>query len=261
MKKVGLLLIGALVALLSLAPVAGAHAKRHHVRAVTVCGMVDETSALPATLVLATGGAKRVTIQNTKPVTLPAEVVAGADVCARAKLVRTTPGQPKTKVLAAIKIRPAASVSATGPATITPAGQITVATLSFAFPAGFVLSPKIVDGTKVKAFGTAAAADGAITLKRVTRVRAHHKARGHFKARKATPSATVAGRVSDLTPATATTAGSLKVGGITLAIPAGKVLRPKVANGAFVAATGVVKADVLTLKRVAVLSKAITPVV
>ena len=40
MKKVTILFVGALAALLSLAPVAGAHGKRH-ARTVTVCGIVD----------------------------------------------------------------------------------------------------------------------------------------------------------------------------------------------------------------------------
>ncbi len=86
MKKVTILFVGALVALLALSPVAGAKGKRH--RTVTVCGIVDGTSALPTTLVIATGGTHTVTIQNSKPVTLSADVVVGADVCARAKRVR-----------------------------------------------------------------------------------------------------------------------------------------------------------------------------
>jgi len=121
MKKLTILFVGALVALLAASPVAGAKGKRH--RTVTVCGIVDATSVLPTTLVLATGGTRTVTIQNSKPVTIPADVVTGADVCARAKVVRN-PDHTRTKVLLAVKVRPAASVEATGPVTLG-SGQIT----------------------------------------------------------------------------------------------------------------------------------------
>jgi len=156
MKKVTILFVGALVALLALSPVAGAKGKRH--RTVTVCGIVDATSTLPTTLVIATGGTHKVTIQNSKPVTLAADVVVGADVCARAKVVRNA-DKTRTKVLRSVKVRPAASVEATGPVTLG-SGQITVATLAFMFPSGFTLSPKITDGKVVRAFGSAATADG-----------------------------------------------------------------------------------------------------
>ena len=96
MKKVTILFIGALAALLSLAPVAGAKGK-HHARTVKVCGIVDATSALPTTLVLATGGTRLVTIQNSTPVELTADIVPGADVCAKAKLVRTAPVAPAAR--------------------------------------------------------------------------------------------------------------------------------------------------------------------
>ena len=56
-------------------------------------------------------------------------------------------------------------------------------------------------------------------------------------------------------------AGSITVGGITLPIPAGKVLRSKVAIGAFVTASAKVKTGVLTLKKVKVESRAVTPAV
>ena len=251
MKKLTLLFVGALMALLALSPVAGAKGKRH--RVVTVCGIVDGTSALPSTLVIATGGTRTVTIENSKPVTLTADVVVGADVCARAKVVRNADGT-RTKVLRAVKVRPAASVVATGPVTLG-SGQITVATLAFMFPDGFTLSPKITDGKVVKAFGSAATADGPIVLKRVAKKRFGHRVHAN-KAVKAA-SAIISGRVSDLSAATATVAGSLKVGGITLAIPAGKVLRAKVQDGARVTAWAVVKDDVLTLKRVVVTQRAV----
>jgi hypothetical protein len=250
MKKVTILFVGALVALLALTPVAGAKGKRH--RTVTVCGIVDATSTLPTTLVIATGGTHKVTIQNSKPITLAADVVVGADVCARAKRVRNVDGT-KTKVLLAVKVRPAASVDATGPVTLG-AGQITVATLVFTFPNGFTLSPKITDGKVVRAFGSAATADGPIVLKRVAKKRFGHRVHANKSVKAA--SAKISGRVSDLTPATATDPGSLKVGGITLAIPAGKVLRPRVVNGARVTAWAVVKTDALTLKRVVVTQRA-----
>jgi hypothetical protein len=264
MKRVTILFIGALAALLSLAPVAGAHGKRH-ARVVSVCGVVDATSALPGSLVLATGGTKKVTIANTKPVALSADIVVGADVCARAKLVKAAApaarkSSARTKVLVSVKVRPAAFVQARGPVTLG-AGSVTVATLTFAFPDGFTLSPKITAGKVVKATGTAAAADGAITLKKISRVSRHHGHHRTFRGVSRSESATIAGRISELTPATATTAGSLKVGGIMLVIPAGKVLRASVADGAFVAAGAKVKTGVLTLKRVAVLSKAVTPAV
>jgi hypothetical protein len=254
MKKVTILFVGALVALLALSPVAGAKGKRH--RTVTVCGIVDGTSALPATLVIATGGTHKVTIQNSKPITLSADVVVGADVCARAKRVRNADGT-RTKVLAAVKVRPAASVQATGPVTLG-SGQITVATLAFMFPTGFTLSPKITDGKVVKAFGSAATADGPIVLKRVAKKRFGHRVHAN-KANKSVKaaSAIISGRVSDLSAATATVAGSLKVGGITLAIPAGKVLRAKVQDGARVTAWAVVTDGVLTLKRVVVTQRAV----
>jgi hypothetical protein len=264
MKKVTILFIGALAALLSLAPVAGAHGKRH-ARVVSVCGIVDGTSVLPGSLVLATGGTKKVTIANTKPVVLGADIVVGADVCARAKLVKAAApaarkSAARTKVLVSVKVRPAAVVQAQGPVTLGE-GSVTVATLTFGFPAGFVLSPKITAGKVVKARGTAAAADGVITLKKISRVSRHHGHHRTFRGVSKSESASIAGRISDLTPATATTAGSLKVGGITLVIPAGKVLRASVANGAFVAASAKVKTGALTLKKVAVLSKAVTPAV
>ncbi len=260
MKRVTILFIGALAALLSLAPVAGAHGKRH-ARVVSVCGVVDGTSALPGSLVLATGGTKKVTIANTKPVALGADIVVGADVCARAKLVRTAApaarkSGAKTKVLVSVKVRPAAVVHARGPVTLG-AGSVTVATLMFGFKPGFTLSSKITAGKVVKATGTAAAADGVITLKRISRVSRHHGHHRSFSGVSKTESASIAGRISDLIPATATAAGSLKVGGITLVIPAGKVLRAKVANGAFVAASAKVKTGALTLKKVSVLSKAV----
>jgi hypothetical protein len=154
-------------------------------------------------------------------------------------------------------VRPAAAVEARGPVTLG-ASQITVATLVFTFPAGFVLSPKIVDGKVVKAFGTAATAGGPIVLTKVKR-NGHHS-RGHSSA-PATASAEIAGRVSGLTAATATAPGSITVGGIPLVIPAGKVLRAKVTDGAFVSAKAVVTDGVLTLKKVKVLSKAVTPAI
>src|SRR4029079_2288611 len=97
MKKLTTLLIGAMVALLALSAVADAK-KRHRARTVTVCGIVDAASTLPSKLVIATGGTRTVMIENSKPVTVPANVVAGADVCARAKRVRNADAT-KTKVL------------------------------------------------------------------------------------------------------------------------------------------------------------------
>jgi len=255
MKKLTTLLVGALMALLLLAPVAGAKAKRH--RTVTVCGIVDASSALPGTLVIDTGGTKQVTIQNSKPVTVPAGVVAGADVCARAKIVRT--GATKTKVLLNVKVRPAATVVATGAVTLG-SGKITVATLDFIFKAGFTLSPRITDGKTVRAWGSAATPGGDLMLKRVHRVRVGHARVKHPpKAPKAArpASAIISGRVSDLTPATAAADGSVTVGGIILVIPAGKTLRPRVANGARVTAWAVVKNDVLTLRRIVVTQRAV----
>jgi len=58
-------------------------------------------------------------------------------------------------------------------------------------------------------------------------------------------------------PATATTAGSATVGGIILVVPAGKVLRPRVANGARATAWAVVKNCALTLRRVVVTQRAV----
>jgi hypothetical protein len=254
MKKLTTLLVGALAALLLVAPVAGAKAQRH--RTVRVCGIVDAASTLPTTLVIGTGGTKQVTIQNSKPVTVPANVVAGADVCARAKIVRT--GATKTKVLLNVKVRPAATVVATGAVTLG-TGMITVATLDFIFKPGFTLSPRITDGKTVRAWGSAATAGGDLMLKRVHRVVVGHSRVKHPKgARPAKPaSAIITGRVSDLTPATATTAGSATVGGIILVVPAGKVLRPRVANGARVTAWAVVKDGALTLRRVVVTQRAV----
>ncbi len=264
MKRVTILFIGALAALLSLAPVAGAHGKRH-MRVVSVCGVVDATSDLPGSLVLATGGIKKVTIANTTPVALGADIVVGADVCARAKLVKAAAptarrGVARTKVLVSVKVRPTAFVRAQGPVTLGD-GSVTVATLTFAFPAGFTLSSKVMAGKVVKATGSAAVADGVITLKKISRVSRHHGHHRTFRGVSKSESASVAGRISDLTPATADTAGSLKVGGITLVIPVGKMLRTSVANGAFVAARAKVETGALTLKRVAVLSLAVTPAV
>ena len=267
MKKVTILFIGALAALLSLAPVAGAKGK-HHARTVKVCGIVDATSALPTTLVLAPGGTRLVPIQNSTPVELTADIVPGADVCAKAKLVRTAPVAPaarhkssatKTKVLVSVKVRPAATVQAQGPVTLG-TDSVTVATLTFVFPAGFTLSPKVTAGKVVKATGCAALPDGVITLKKLSRSGRHGHSRSHGRSRK-NESATISGRVSALTAATATTAGSITVGGITLPIPAGKVLRSKVAVGAFVTASAKVKTGVLTLKKVKVESRAVTPAV
>src|SRR5262249_55249977 len=155
------------------------------------------------------------------------------------KVVRNA-DKTRTKVLRSVKVRPAASVEATGPVTLG-SGQITVATLAFTFPNGFTLSPKITDGKVVKAFGSAATRDGPIVLKRVAKKRFGHRVHANKAAKAA--SALISGRVSDLTAATAADAGSLKVGGITLAIPAGKVLRAKVANGARVTAWAVVMND------------------
>ena len=214
---------------------------------------------------LATGGTKKVTIANTNPVDVSLPLV-GADVCAKAKLVRTVAPAVKvnhahrvtfTKVLVSVRVRPAALVAAQGPVTLG-SGSITVATISFAFPTGFVLSTKITAGKVVRATGVAALPDGAVTLKRVSRVSRRHGHHHTFRGVSKKESASVAGRVSDLAPATATTAGSVKVGGITLMIPAGKVLRASVANGAFVAASAKVVTGALTLKHVAVLSKAVT---
>jgi len=106
----------------------------------------------------------------------------------------------------------------------------------------------------VRAFGSAATADGPIVLKRVAKKRFGHRVHA-TKAAKAA-SAIISGRVSELGAATATAVGSLKVGGITLAIPAGKMLRAKVQDGARVIAWAVVKNDVLTLKRVVVTQRA-----
>ena len=196
-----------------------------------------------------------VTIQNSKPVTLPAGVVAGADACARAKLVRSA-NPKRTKVLLNVKVRPAATVDATGSVTVG-SGQITVATLVFTFPPGFTLSPKVTTGKFVRALGSVATAGDPIVLKRVVRKRfGHHMHRKQLRAAKA-GSAVIGGRVSDLSPANATTAGSLKVGGITLVIPAGKMLRPRVANGARVSAWAVVKNGALTLRRVVVTQRAV----
>ncbi len=210
MKKVTILFIGALAALLSLAPVAGAKGK-HHARTVKVCGIVDATSALPTTLVLATGGTRLVTIQNSTPVELTADIVPGADVCAKAKLVRTAPVAPaarhkssatKTKVLVSVKVRPAATVQAQGPVTLG-TDSVTVATLTFVFPAGFTLSPKVTAGKVVKATGSAALPDGVITLKKLSRSGRHGHSRSHGSSSK-NESATISGRVSALTAATAT---------------------------------------------------------
>ncbi len=83
----------------------------------------------------------------------------------------------------------------------------------------------------MKAFGSAATADGPIVLKRVAKKRFGHRVHANKGAKAAkAASALISGRVSDLSAATATVAGSLKVGGITLAIPAGKVLRARVAG-------------------------------
>jgi hypothetical protein len=254
MKKLTTLLVGAVVALLALAPVAGAKTKRH--RTVTVCGIVDMTSTLPTTLVIGTGGTHKVTIQNSKPVTVPAGVVVGADVCARAKRVRNADAT-KTNVLLKVKVRPAATVVATGPVTLG-TGKITVATLDFIFQPGFTLSPRITDQKVVRAWGSAATAGGDLLLKRVHRVRVGHARVKPHPAKMVKPgSAIIAGRVSDLSPATATDPGSLAVGGITLVIPAGKVLRPKVKDGARVIAWAVVKDGALTLRRVVVTQRAV----
>jgi hypothetical protein len=263
MKKLGIMLIGALVALLSLAPIAGAKSK-HHNRSVKVCGIVDATSTLPTSLVLATGGTQRVTIANTNNVVLDAGIVVGADVCAKAKRVATPAAPtarnhkstPKTLVLVSATVRPAASVEAQGPVTLA-ADSATVATLVFTFPAGFVLSPKVTDGKVVKAVGFAALPDGVITLKRLKRVSRHHGHSRTFSGVSTKESAVIVGRVSDLIPAGATTAGSLSVGGIALVIPAGKVLRASVADGAFVTAKAGVTTGALTLKKVHVLSRAV----
>ena len=59
-----------------------------------------------------------------------------------AKRARQRP--QRTKVLLNVKVRPAATVDATGRVTLG-SGQITVATLVFTFPTGFTLSPKITD--------------------------------------------------------------------------------------------------------------------
>ena len=267
MKKVTILFVGALAALLSLAPVAGAHGKRH-ARTVKVCGIVDASGVLPGTLVLATGGTKLVTIANTNNVVLDAGIVVGADVCAKAKLVRTVApaarashankAATRTKVLVSAKVRPAASVEAKGAVTLG-AGQITVATLVFTFPDGFTLSPKITDGKVVKAIGSSAVAGGPIVLKKVKRNSHHGRSARHTSP--ATASAQIAGRVSGLIAAGPTTPGSVMVGGIPLVIPAGKVLRASVADGAFVVASAKVKDGVLTLKKIKVLSKAVTPAV
>jgi hypothetical protein len=266
MKKLGIMLVGALVALLSLAPIAGAKSK-HHNRSVKVCGIVDATSTLPTSLVLATGGTTRVTIANTNNVVLDAGIVVGADVCAKAKRVATPAAPaarhhkstPKTLVLVSATVRPAASVEARGPVTLA-ADSATVATLVFTFPAGFVLSPKVTDGKVVKAVGFAALPDGVITLKKLKRVARHGHSRT-FSGVSTKESAVITGRVSDLVPADATTAGSLKVGGIALVIPAGKVLRTSVADGAFVTAKAGVTTGALTLKKVHVLSRAVLPAV
>ena len=253
MKKLTTLLIGAMVALLALSPVADAK-KRHRARTVTVCGIVDAASTLPSKLVIATGGTRTVMIENSKPVTVPANVVAGADVCARAKRVRNADGT-KTKVLLNVKARAAATVKATGSVTVA-ADKITVATLDFMFKPGFTLSPRITDGKVVRAFGSVATAGDPIVLKRVAKLRFGHRAHAKKAAKNVAGSAIITGRVSDLTAATPTTTGSLKVGGITLAIPAGKVLRAKVQDNARVTAWATVKNGELTLRRVVVTQRA-----
>jgi hypothetical protein len=254
MKKLTTLLIGALVALLALTPVAGANGKRHRARTVTVCGIVDASSTLPSALVLATGGTRKVTIQNSKPVAVPANVVAGADVCARAKRVRNA-DPAKRRVLLNVRARAAATVQATGSVTVG-ADRITVATLDFLFKPGFTLSPRITNTRLVRAFGSVAVAGDPIMLKRVAKLRFGHRVHAKKAAKSVAGSALITGRVSDLAAATASAAGSLKVGGIAVASPAGKVLRATVQDGARVTAWATVENGELTLRRVVVTQRA-----
>ncbi len=262
MRKQTVLLAAALATTLAVAPAvadaSGGDNGGHHGK--KVCGIVDATSTLPTSIVLNLPGTKVATIANPAPgVVLPAEVVAGADVCAKVRKVRNLDGT-KSKVLKAIKVLPAAIVTAKGPATLG-VGTITVGSLLFTIPDGVTLPPTVIDGSVVKVTGEAAVAGGPLML---TKLRASMKKHGksHHNGGSKGTQIEITGRVSEpLTPADALVPGSITVGGIVLTIPAGKTLKAKVAVGARVRVSaklvGVAPAvPVLTVKKIKVLAKA-----
>lgn len=250
MKRLGLLLVAALTALLAVAPIASAHQGRKLGRARAFCGAVDPSST-SAALVLFTGP-RKVTISNPRNVpTTGAD--PGAEVCVLARRARTG-GQMKSWILVRLRVQPSAIVTAVGPVTVG-SGFVRVATLTFTVPSGKTLPASIVNGDKVVVIGKIATPGAPLTLARIRELRmramAHHGRKLKIKTRVA-----ILGNVTALTPATATSAGVLQVAGIDLSIPPKKTLRKRVAVGARVVANAVLSASVLTLKRVHVVRRA-----
>jgi len=244
-KRLGLLLVAALTALLAVAPIASAHQGRKLGRARAFCGAVDPSSALPATLVVFTGP-RKVTIANPRNVpTTGAD--PGAEVCVLVRRARAG-GQMKSWILVRLRVQPSAVVRAVGPVTIG-SGFVRVATLTFTVPAGKTLRSTIENGDTVVVIGKIATAGAPLTLARIRELRVRAMAH-HGRKPKVKTSVLILGNVTALTPATATAAGTLQVAGIDLSIPPGKTLRKRVAVGARVVAKAVLSSSVLTLKRV-----------
>ena len=121
MKKLTILFVGALVALLSLAPVAGAKGKRH-ARTVTVCGIVDAYER-PADDARARDGRhaaghdpEHERRRRCRPASSPAPTSAPrrSSSAPRPGRSRRATRQRPTKVLVSVKVRPAATVEAQG---------------------------------------------------------------------------------------------------------------------------------------------------
>jgi hypothetical protein len=250
-KRLGLLLAAALVALMAVAPIASAHHGRKLGRARAFCGSVDPSSALPGTLVVFTGP-RKVTIANPRNVPTTG-AVPGAEICVLVRRARAG-GQLKSWTLVRLRVQPSAVVTAVGPVTIS-SGIVRVATLTFTVPSGKTLPSTIANGDTVLVIGKIASPGDPLTLARIhelkVRAMAHHGRRPKLKT-----SVVILGNVTALTAATDTSAGDLQVAGIDLSIPPKKTLRKRVAVGARVIAKAVLSSSVLTLKRVVVVRRA-----
>jgi len=247
-KRLGLLLAAALVALMAVAPIASAHHGRVRVHLRLVCGAVDPSSSLPSTLVVF-NGPRKVTIANTKNVSTTG-VAAGDEVCAWARRVRGS----RSLVLVKVRVRPSAIVRAVGPVTIS-SGIVRVATLTFTVPAGKTLPSTIANGDTVAVIGKIDSPGDPLTLARIHELKVRAMAH-HGRKPKLRTSVVILGNVTALTAATDTSAGDLQVAGIDLSIPPKKTLRKRVAVGARVIAKAVLSSSVLTLKRVVVVRRA-----
>ena len=187
-------------------------------RTVTVCGIVDASSTLPTTLVLATGGTRKVTIQNTKPScwrpgSSPAPTCAPRRSSSHRSVAAKARHPKRTKVLLYVKVRPAAP---SRPRAVT-LGPVRSRSRRSSSPSRRLHA--VAEGHRRQGrqgHRLVRLAGGPIVLKRSAQPPSATARTGTARGDRV---GSIAGRVSDLAAAHGDTPGSVKVGGIMLVDP------------------------------------------